>query len=543
MDTGSQGSNGRTRHELPPLSLLDTTLRDGEQRAGVALTLEDKVRIVKRLDDFGMNFIEVGFPASNERDLALMERLAHEPLKNSEIVAFGSTRHKSLTAEADPSLVALAQCSAAVVSIVGKAAVDHVEKVLLTTLPENLSMVADTVDYLTKQGKRVFFDAEHYFDGYRKDAGYAVSVLLEAFQAGAELLVLCDTNGGMLPNEIYEICSATREALSEANPQAAGRLGIHTHNDSGVAIANSLEAVRAGCVHVQGTVNGYGERVGNADILVTLANLQLKMGYGLVNASKLAELTDLSRYVAAIMNITTDAHHPYTGANAFAHKAGLHTASIVRHKPSYEHVDPAAVGNFSHILISELSGRSALAQKAQELGIALPDSDTELARLLEEVKAREVDGYSYEVAEASLKIFLADLTGQGQKCFELESFRVITEKYEGGKAVSEATIKLSVEGERVVTTGEGAGPVNALDAALRQAITRFYPQVEDLKLTDFKVRVLDESTGTGAVTRVIIDTSDGTDSWGTIGVSENIIEASWEALVDSITYGLLRAGN
>ncbi|MDR2956856.1 MAG: citramalate synthase, partial [Coriobacteriales bacterium] len=510
------------------LTLLDTTLRDGEQRAGVALTLKDKLGIVRRLDEIGIHYIEAGYPASNDRDRELFEHLAAEPLANSTVVAFGSTRHKNTSVEQDPGLAALAACPASVVSIVGKASVDHVEKVLETTLDENLAMVADTIGFLVKSGKRVFFDAEHYFDGYLDNPQYAIQVLLTAVTAGTELLVLCDTNGGMLPHQVFEICLTTRQVLFDAlGEDRMVDIGIHCHNDSGVAVANSLEAVRAGCVQAQGTINGYGERVGNADILIILADLQLKMGYQLVSDQQLARLTELTHSIAAIMNIAVDAHQPYSGSNAFAHKAGLHSASITRHKPSYEHVDPLVVGNFSRIVISELSGRSALAQKANELGIELPGSSSDLADLLNKVKEREGKGFSYEVAEASLALFLADLTGRAEKCFELESFRVLTEKHEDGRAISEATIKLSVAGERVVTTGEGVGPVNALDAALRMAITRFYPEVKNFELTDYKVRVLDESTGTSAVTRVLIDTSDGSRSWGTVGVSENIIEASW----------------
>jgi len=540
------------------LTLLDTTLRDGEQRAGVALTLEDKLRIIKRADEFGIHYIEVGYPASNTRDRQLLERLAADPPQFSQIVAFGSTRHKSTSAETDAGLLALAESPVSLVSIVGKAASEHVDKVLGTTPDENLAMVSDSVGFLVNRGKRVFFDAEHYFDAYRDNPDYAIEVLLTAARAGAELLVLCDTNGGALPHEVFETVQATRAALELARSTTtwtnqtaaftsrlsfpADILGIHTHDDSGVAVANTLEAVRAGCTHVQGTINGYGERVGNADLLVVLADLQLKMGYQLVAPEQLARLTELSHYVASIMNITHDAHHPYSGSNAFAHKAGLHTSSVLRHKPSYEHIDPAAVGNFSHIVISELSGRAALAAKAEEIGVELPNSGDELTNLLEELKDREIAGYSYEVAEASLTLYLADLVGRGVKRFELESFRVITEKREHGAAVSEATIKLTVGDERIVTTGEGNGPVNALDQALRMAITRFYPEVEKYELTDFKVRVLDESVGTAAVTRVLIETSDGCDSWGTVGVSENIIEASWDALVDSIVYGLMKAG-
>jgi 2-isopropylmalate synthase len=429
-----------------------------------------------------------------------------------------------------------------VVSIVGKAALEHVEKVLATTGEENRAMVFESVSFLVERGKQVFFDAEHYFDAFRSDPRYAISVLVAAARAGARLLVLCDTNGGTLPHEITAMVQSTRETLLEEFYPAAEILGIHAHNDSGVAVANTLQAVIAGCGHIQGTVNGYGERVGNADLLVCIADLQLKMGYQLIEPRQLERLTELSHFVASTMNISPDAHHPYSGSNAFAHKAGLHLSSIARYKPSYEHIDPARVGNFSRTVISELSGRSALVSKADELGVDIPDSATELTGLLEQVKARELQGFSYEVAEASLTLFLADLTGSGERRFELESFRVITDKHSDGRALSEATIKLVMGNRRVVTTGEGVGPVNALDRALRMAITEVYPEVENFELTDFKVRVLDESVGTGAVTRVLIETSDGTRSWGTIGVSENIIEASWDALVDSIVYGLLQVG-
>ena len=524
------------------LMLLDTTLRDGEQRVGVALTANDKLRIARRLDELGIDYIEIGYPASNPRDRQVFEQLAAEPLLNSQVVAFGSTRHKETDVAEDAGMQALAACPAGVVSIVGKSSVEQVEKVLGTTTDENLRMVADSISYQRSQGKRVFFDAEHYFDAYEEDPGYALQVVRTAIAAGAEMVVLCDTNGGSLPSQIYTVTAVTRHLLAESSPEAGERVGIHCHNDSGVAVANSLEAVRAGCRQVQGTVNGYGERVGNTDLLVVLADLQLKMGYQLASVAQLAQLTEVSRFVAEIMNIAPDAHQPYFGSAAFSHKAGLHTSSVLRHKPSYEHVDPAAVGNFSRILVSELAGRAALASKATELGIDLPADADDLARLLQQVKDRESQGFSYEVAEASLALFLADLTGQGEKCFELESFRVITDKNADGRATSEATIKLSVAGQRVVVTGEGVGPVNALDAALRLAISRFYPEVESFELTDYKVRVLDEHTGTSAVTRVLIDTSDGMRGWGTIGVSENIIEASWEALVDSIAFGLLKAG-
>jgi 2-isopropylmalate synthase len=520
--------------------LYDTTLRDGEQREGVSLTVEDKLRIAARLDALGVAYIEGGFPASNPTDSAFYQQAASLSLKQATISAFGTTARKGTLPEDDEGLCALAACPAPVVTLVGKAWEMQATEVLGTGGDENLRMIGLSVEHLVQAGKRVFFDAEHFFDGYKDDPGYALATLLVAGQAGAEALVLCDTNGGSLPHEVYRITATIIEALGAGGIDAA--VGIHAHDDGGCAVANSLEAVRAGASQVQGTVNGYGERVGNANLLTVAANLKFKMGFDVLSDEQAALFTATAHFVAETFNVALDAHLPYVGQSAFAHKGGIHASAVLRSQHSYEHIDPARVGNFSHIVVSELSGRASLLAKARELGVALPGDDGRVQDMLDTIKLRESKGYSYEVADASLALLLRAQAGEAVTCFTLESFRVIAEKREDGRVMSEATIKLLVGDERHVATGEGNGPVNALDAALRLAIQRFYPQVERLELTDYKVRVLDESVGTGAVTRVLIETSDGRQSWGTIGVSDNVIEASWDALVDAITYGLLAVG-
>jgi 2-isopropylmalate synthase len=520
--------------------LYDTTLRDGEQREGVSLTVEDKLRIATRLDALGVAYIEGGFPASNPTDNAFYQQAASLSLKQATISAFGTTARKGTLPEEDEGLRALAACPAPVVTLVGKAWELQAIEVLGTGGDENLRMIGLSVEYLLQAGKRVFFDAEHFFDGYKDDPGYALATLLVAGQAGAEALVLCDTNGGSLPHEVYEITATIIETLKAGGVGAA--VGIHAHDDGGCAVANSLEAVRAGATQVQGTVNGYGERVGNANLLTVAANLRFKMGLDVLSDEQVALFTATAHFVAETFNVALDPHLPYVGNSAFAHKGGIHASAALRSQHAYEHVDPARVGNFSHIVVSELSGRASLLAKAGELGVALPADDGCVQDMLDTIKLRESKGYSYEVADASLALLLRAQAGEAVTCFTLESFRVIAEKREDGRVMSEATIKLLVGDERHVATGEGNGPVNALDAALRLAIQRFYPQVERLELTDYKVRVLDESVGTGAVTRVLIEMSDGRQSWGTIGVSDNVIEASWDALVDAITYGLLAVG-
>jgi len=537
-DLKQRSSTGVKRNDM--LKLYDTTLRDGGQREGVSLTVDDKLRITARLDALGIDFIEGGFPGSNATDRLYFEQLQTLSLKHAEVTAFGMTTRKGVKPENDEGMKALAECAAQTITLVGKACEVHARKVLEASAQENHWMISESIKFLRKKKKRVFFDAEHYFDSFLINQNYALATLDTAYRAGAEVLILCDTNGGSLPGDVFEITRTTINTLQSMGIDAV--VGIHAHNDTGCAIANSLEAVRAGATHIQGTVNGYGERVGNADILTLMANIQLKIGIKIVLDEQLAQLTSVSRFVSETFNIHHDAYLPYVGQNAFSHKGGLHAGAAMRYKHAYEHIDPAVVGNFSHIVVSELAGKSSLITKANELGIKLPKEDTEVRELLNTIKMRESLGYSYEVADASLSLLLRAETGSNVECFTLESFRVIAEKREDGRVISEATIKLLVGDERHVATGEGNGPVNALDAALRLAIHKFYPQVEKLELTDYKVRVLDASTGTAAVTRVLIETSDGSSTWGTIGVSDNVIEASWNALVDAITYGLMIVG-
>ena len=521
------------------ITSYDCTLRDGEQGLGIALSLEDKLAIVERLDAFGIDIIEGGFPASNPKDIEFFRRVAQLPLTHARIAAFGSTCRKWTAAPNDPGLVDLLASEAPVVTIVGKAWDMQVAVALECSLDENLRMVRDSVAYLKAAGREVVFDAEHFFDGYASNAAYALSVLEAAYNAGADVLALCETNGGMLPSDVR----AAVEAVVAHLPEAA--IGIHCHNDSGCAVANTIEAVEAGAVQVQGTVNGYGERVGNADLLGIIANLQLKRGYACV--PDLSQLTSVATFVAESCNLTVPAHTPFVGSAAFAHKGGLHASALARSRQSYEHIDPAAVGNRANVLVSELAGRASLIAKASSLGIDLSTRPDDVKRILDDVKQREAAGYSYEVADGSLYVLIQRHLGMMEPHFTLESFRVIVDDREdtgawAKDAASEATIKIRVGDVRTVATGEGAGPVGALDTALRMAILESYPEVAGFELVDFKVRILDENVGTGATTRVIITTSDGQVSWGTVGVSENIIEASWNALVDSIEYGLYRMG-
>ena len=515
------------------ITLYDTTLRDGTQREGMSLSVEDKLRIVVRLDDLGINFVEGGFPGSNPKDIEFFERVRALDLKTAVVSAFGSTRRKDLSAADDPGLAALLDSGCDAVCIVGKAWGLHVTEALGATLEQNLAMVADSVAHLKAAGRTVFLDAEHFFDGYAADPAYALEVVRAAEGAGADAVVLCDTNGGTLPQDVSRIVAEVAAVVDVP-------LGIHTHNDCGCAVANALLAVEAGCTHVQGTINGYGERTGNADLTAIIPALALKMGRECVSRDQLRLLTEVSHFVAETANISPNPQQPYVGQSAFAHKGGLHASANDRLAGAYEHIDPAAVGNLARVVVSELAGRASLTMKAKELGIDLTADPATIADVLDTVKDLEHHGYSFEAADASLEILLRKKTGRYNPLFILESFRCIMEKREDGRVMTEATVKLFVEGERFVATGEGNGPVNALDRALRLAIGRFYPALESIALTDFKVRVLDEKKGTGAVTRVLIASDDGTESWGTVGVSENIIEASWEALVDSIEYGLTR---
>ena len=517
----------------------DSTLRDGEQCEGVSLSLEDKLRIVGRLDEFGIDFIEGGFPASNPKDIAFFQRVRTMPLKHAQVAAFGSTCKKGVAAADDQGLADLLASKAPVVTIVGKTWDEQVTRALLTTLEENLRMIGDSVAHLKGHGRRVVFDAEHFFDGYKANPDYALACVRAASEAGADSIDLCETNGGALPHEVGEIVAAVAAALP------GQQLGIHCHNDSGCAVANTLAAVRAGVTQVQGTVNGFGERVGNSDLLTVVADLELKMGCTCVGKDRLRDLTSVSQFVAEACNLSVPAHHPYTGASAFAHKGGLHASAIARFPEAYEHTRPESVGNAQRMLVSELAGKASLVAKARGLGIRLDEHPEKTQAILDDIKAREALGYSYETADGSLALLLQSHLGAYRPHFTLESFRVIVDDHEdtgalAKDAMSEATIKIHVGDRRFVATGEGAGPVGALDNALRMAIVAFYPPVADMELVDYKVRILDENVGTDAITRVLITTRDKHGSWGTVGVSENIIEASWNALVDSIEYGLMR---
>ncbi len=517
----------------------DSTLRDGEQAEGISLSLEDKLLIVSCLDDFGIDFIEGGFPASNPKDIAFFKAVSEMDLKHARIAAFGNTCKKGIAPEEDKGLRDLLESGAPVVTIVGKSWDEQVTRALQTSLEENLRMIRESVVYLKSAGRRVVFDAEHFFDGYKANREYTLECIRAAHEAGADSIDLCETNGGALPFEVEEIIS---DVVRQFPDQA---FGIHCHNDSGCAVANSLAAVRAGATEVQGTMNGIGERVGNTDLLTVIADLELKMGRETVGADNLKKLTEVSRYIGEVVGISVSAHNPYSGRSAFAHKGGLHASAIARFPQAYEHVDPSLVGNNARMVVSELAGKASLVQKAASLGIDLSAEGVDIQAILDDIKAREAYGYTYEVADASLALLFMRHLGTYTPAFTLESFRVIVDDREDTGALakdafSEATIKIHVGESRYVATGEGAGPVGALDNALRMAITESCPAIADLELVDYKVRLPDESEGTDAVTRVTITTSDGWGTYGTVGVSENVIEASWNALVESIEYGLIR---
>ncbi|MGO9581989.1 MAG: citramalate synthase [Acidimicrobiales bacterium] len=546
-----------TERGLPEaVDVYDTTLRDGSQQEGISLTVDDKLHVAEQIDHLGVAYIEGGWPGANPKDEEFFARAASDlRLQTATLVAFGSTRRAGGRASEDETLRHLVEAGTEVVCIVAKASDLHVTEALRTTLDEAVAMAADSVAHLRQAGLRVFFDAEHFFDGYRRDAKFALAVLAAAEEAGAEVLVLCDTNGGTMPDEVERVVSDVRVRSSAA-------IGGHFHNDGGCAVANSLAAVRQGATQIQGCVNGYGERTGNADLSAIIANLTLKMGVRTIPADRLERLTSVARHVAEIVNLTLDPQRPYVGTAAFTHKAGLHTSALIRRSDAYEHVSPDVVGNGTRVVVSELAGRSTLQMKAAELGLEL-DSPA-LGRVLEALKHLEHNGYHFEAADGSLELLMRAAAGaKGGRLgdlFTIESFRVITDwrareatgAGDGdaglvhpwsspGELTTEATVKAHVGDERVVATAEGNGPVNALDAALRLAIEPHFQQLRNVHLTDYRVRVLDTAKGTGAVTRVLLDTADAEGSWSTIGVSENIIEASWEALVDAVVFGLLRA--
>jgi 2-isopropylmalate synthase len=517
------------------IQLYDATLRDGMGGGGLTLTAEEKLRVVHALDALGVDMIEAGFPASNPKEQQLFDLLAAETLDHAEIVAFGMTRRREVLAEDDEGLRVLAECFAPVCTLVGKASLLHVEKVVRVSREENLQMIAESIGFLVRSGKRVLFDAEHFFDGFAEDPGYALDCLRAAADAGAERVVLCDTNGGSLPPQVRTALAVVREAL----PGFA--LGIHCHDDSGCAVANTLTAVEAGATQVQGTVNGIGERTGNANLITIIADLQLKMGVDLLAPERLARLTETAHFIDELLNRAPNPAQPYVGKHAFAHKAGLHAAGVRADARTFEHVDPAVVGNGRDVLISELSGKGTVVEKAAEAGLpalAGEAGDAFAQRVVERVKELEHEGFQFEAADGSFELLMRKEAGSYEPLFRLESWRVLVEKRADGKVVTEATIKIWLGEERYVRTAEGNGPVHALDAALRDAIGELHPHLRDIELVNFKVRILDETKGTDAVTRVLIDASDGHDTWGTIGVSENVIAASWDALVDSLEYGM-----
>jgi len=512
------------------IELYDTTLRDGAQTEGISYSVTDKLRITERLNALGVHYIEGGWPGSNPKDAEFFRRAKRLRL-TSTLTAFGSTR-RAASAAKDPNLQALLKADTSVITIFGKSWNLHVRDVLKVTLDENLRLVEDSVAYLKRHGRRVMYDAEHFFDGYKDDPDYAVKTVRAALEAGAETLVLCDTNGGCLPSEITTIIQAAAQQLKAP-------MGIHTHNDSDLAVANALAAVAAGCRQVQGTINGYGERCGNANLVSLIAIMKLKLGVDCLSDKALKELTETSRFVAEVSNMAQRANQPFVGEAAFAHKGGVHVNAVMKNPQTYEHIEPSTVGNQRKILVSELSGRSSLVFKAKDLALDLSKETPQAKRLLKRLQQLEHEGYHFEAAEASLELLLKRELKQLRPSFTLEGFRVIMEKRDH-KLISEATIKVHVSGVAEQTAAEGDGPVNALDNAIRKALKRFYPTLAEMHLTDFKVRVLDEKAGTAAKVRVLIQSQDARDSWGTVGVSENIIEASWQALADSIEYKLLK---
>lgn len=521
--------------------VYDTTLRDGAQQEGMSLSVADKLAIAPLLDELGVGFIEGGWPGAVPKDTDFFARAAKElNLKNAVLAAFGSTRRVNTKASEDSQVLSLLNSEAPVITLVAKSDIRHVERALKTTPDENLAMIDDTVRFLVAEGRRVVIDAEHFFDGYQFDADYTRSAVLAAFEAGAEVVTLCDTNGGMVPTYVSEIVHEIREAVG---PEPI--LGIHAHNDSGCAVANSLAAVEASVAHVQGTVNGYGERTGNADLITVIANLELKGGRTLLADNGLQESTRIAHAISELTNIAPYSRQPYVGSSAFAHKAGLHASAIKVDPDLYQHIDPSLVGNDMRMLISEMAGRASIELKGRELGFDLAGQNELLTRITNRVKAAEAKGYTYDAADASFELVLIEeVTGQRPAYFSVESWRTIVERtgHRGTIATAEATVKITTGGDRIVSTGEGNGPVNALDHALRQALVKVYPELEEIDLIDFKVRILDEMHGTDAVTRVLIETSNGQETWSTVGVGENLIEASWEALTDSAVVGLLRAG-
>lgn len=518
---------------MAKIELYDTTLRDGAQTEGISFSVGDKLKICEKLDQLGIHFIEGGWPGANPKDMEFFKKAKALKLKNSQLVAFGSTMRAKGKASRDAILRNLLAADTKYITIFGKSWDLHVRDVFKTELKENLRMIEESVKLLVSRGRHVIYDAEHFFDGYRENKDYALDTLRAAEAAGAETIVLCDTNGGSVTSQVFEVVEEVKAVIHSP-------LGIHTHNDSDMAVANSIAAVQAGCGHVQGTMNGYGERCGNANLVSIIANLKLKLGIDCISDLEMRDLTEASRFIAEISNMKPLDNQPFVGNSAFAHKAGVHVNAVLKNPKTYEHIDPKAVGNHRRLLISELSGKSTIVKKAADLEVDLGKSGEKTKRILKTLQELENKGYHFEAAEASLELLMKRMMKTFKDFFELQDFRVIIEKKKGGKMTTEATIKMKVGKDLEHTASIGDGPVNALDSALRKALKGFYPQLAQMRLTDYKVRVLDEKEGTAARVRVLIQSQDKTDSWWTIGVSENIIDASWQALVDSIEYKLLK---
>ncbi|MBA3468010.1 MAG: citramalate synthase [Herpetosiphonaceae bacterium] len=510
--------------------LYDTTLRDGTQREGLSLSVADKLKIARELDRFGMQYIEGGWPGSNPKDAAFFVQAAQMTWQHAKIAAFGSTRRANVRAEDDANLHALLDARTPVVTLVGKSWTLHVTQVLETTLAENLAMIGDSVALMKAHGKEVVYDAEHFFDGYRADPAYALSTIRAAAAAGADWVVLCDTNGGSLPEWITQVVTAVKAELDIP-------LGIHTHNDGELAVANSLAAITAGCRQVQGTINGYGERCGNANLIAIVPNLQLKMGYTCVEAAQLARLTELSRIVSEIANLNPDDHAAYVGVSAFAHKGGIHVAAVAKVEHSYQHIEPTLVGNRKRVVISELAGRGNVKMRSEELGITSAGLERSV---LDRVKLLESKGFQFEAAEGSFELLVRRAAADYTPPFTLIDVMIVVEQRRGVEMLAEATVKLRVGDEIYHTAAEGNGPVNALDRAMRKALLPSYPELAEVHLVDYKVRILDSETATGATTRVLLEAAQGDQRWTTVGCSANIIEASWQALADSLELPLLR---
>jgi 2-isopropylmalate synthase len=531
----------------PTLSIYDTTLRDGAQREGLALSIEDKIRIAQRLDALGLPFIEGGWPGANPKDVQFFWRLQETPLTQAQVTAFCSTRRPKKIAAEDAMLQPVLAAGTLWITLFGKSWDLHVTAGLQTTQEENLAMIDDTIRFFRSQGRRIIYDAEHWFDGYKANPDYALQTLATALAAGAEWLVLCDTNGGTLPHEVSAIVKSVHDWLQEQSPSQKVGLGIHTHNDSGTAVANAMAAVDAGATMVQGTMNGYGERCGNADLCTLIPNLQLKMGYPCMTPGQLKNLAEISRFVSEVVNLAPDDHAPYVGRSAFAHKGGIHVSAVEREPKTYEHIDPTSVGNSRRIVVSDQAGLSNLFAKARSFGLHLDRHNPTSRQLLKRLKALEHEGYQFEAAEASFELLMREVLGKRPSFFDLKGFQVTCQRQANSgdyTTQSLATIKVVVNGQDILAAAEGNGPVAALDSALRKALLNFYPTMASFHLADYKVRIIDSGAGTAAKTRVLVESSNGTLRWSTLGVSTNIIEASYQAVTEGLEYGLmLQAGS